>query len=776
MLPLLGVLVGASGLVGCLLLVTSSQRQHETAVGLAQLQADVLSLSAIQNAVEADEGNADLPRLFHVEGHIRTHLRDVVPRLPTGEAGALAAETQAYITAVDTIVTGFLSIDADLDDLAHYDDRVAEPTLASLNSRLERLESQADTAARRSAERAVQGLVLILVVMGVATAAVFAFDARAQRRAGARRTAERMDARFRAIVENLREYVLVAHDDGRISYASPNVEVTRPPGHDTLHIGDVRRGLSLESQVAISDVLRAAPTEPMQLQVTDAAGAEQHFEIVVSDQRANPHVAGMVITARDVTTQVQLEQRLRQQAATDELTGLPNRRALNEASADAFGRASRHDARIGLMIIDVDGFKGVNDALGHLAGDQLLVQVAARLRRACRSGEVVARLGGDEFAVLLEDVGTAAQATAAARRVREVIDEPYELGEHLVAVHASFGVAVAEPVEGFDDLFRHADVALYEAKERGRDQVVTFVPGMDGAQQTELRLRREMVEGFASGEFAMVYQPMIDLRSGRPIGLEALMRWNSATLGPVPPGEFIPVAERCGMITTLGRWALRMACAQLVAWQREHAVEGLSMSVNISVAQLQDDRFLDDVGGVLAETGITPSCLVLEVTESMLSRRPDAIAALLGQVRDLGVRVALDDFGSGYSSMAQLHRLPVDEIKIDRGFVQALGDGTAASRSVAGTMFALGRSMGLRTVAEGVEDPAQLAALRAQHCDVAQGFLFARPMPPAEVPGFLRERVAAADARGPVGDAAGPVAGPVADGAAAHTRPPALEA
>jgi EAL domain-containing protein (putative c-di-GMP-specific phosphodiesterase class I) len=261
---------------------------------------------------------------------------------------------------------------------------------------------------------------------------------------------------------------------------------------------------------------------------------------------------------------------------------------------------------------------------------------------------------------------------------------------------------------------------------------------MDYLMQAEVRLRREMANGFGSGEFALAYQPLLDVETGRPIGFEALMRWNSSALGPVSPVAFIPVAERSGMIIELGLWALRTACAQLAGWQRDELVDDLSMSVNVSVIQLQKPDFVDDLTRTIELTGIAPSHLVLEITETVLAQDPTNVAATLQRVRALGVQVALDDFGSGYSSMNELQRLPVDEIKIDKEFIQAISDGDAGSRSMADTLFALGRSMGLRTVAEGVENLEQFEALAVQKCNLAQGYLFAHPMPPSEALEFLR--------------------------------------
>jgi EAL domain-containing protein (putative c-di-GMP-specific phosphodiesterase class I) len=322
--------------------------------------------------------------------------------------------------------------------------------------------------------------------------------------------------------------------------------------------------------------------------------------------------------------------------------------------------------------------------------------------------------------------------------MRDAVDAPYELGEHPIVIQASVGVAVVDDASGFEDLFRYADVALYKAKDRGRNQLVVYESGMDYLMQAEVRLRREMANGFGSGEFALAYQPLLDVGTGRPTGLEALMRWNSSALGPVSPAAFIPVAEHSGMIIKLGLWALRTACAQLVDWQRQGLADDLSMSVNVSVIQLQEPDFLDELTRIIDETGIAPSHLVLEVTESVLAQNPAEMVATLQRVRALGVQVALDDFGSGYSSMNQLQRLPVDEIKFDKEFIQAISNGDAGSRSMVDTLFALGRSMGLRTVAEGVEDLEQFEALAAQNCDVAQGYLFARPMPPSETFEFLR--------------------------------------
>jgi diguanylate cyclase (GGDEF)-like protein/PAS domain S-box-containing protein len=653
--------------------------------------------------------------------------------MPRPEAEVVRTETAAYRNAVETTVAGFTAND---EDAGEFDDDVTEPLFLSLTSRLDRLATNVDTAAHRTAVVATRSLGVILAAMLVGVIVLFVVGARFQRRAEGRREAARLDARFRGIVENLQEFLLVVDDDGAVRYASPSVEAEFDAGRTST---DLLEWIAPGSHADLEQLLTALqPAEPVRLEALDPHGASRYFETVVSDQRENPDVAGLVITAREVTERVLLENRLRQQATTDDLTGLPNRRALNEASERAVARAHRNGSRVGLVLVDLDGFKGINDTMGHPVGDDLLIQVAHRLTSAKRSHELLARLGGDEFAVLLEDLSSGAEAETAARRMRDAVDAPYELGEQPIVIQASVGVAVVDDASGFEDLFRYADVALYKAKDRGRNQLVVYESGMDYLMQAEVRLRREMANGFGSGEFALAYQPLLDVGTGRPTGLEALMRWNSSALGPVSPAAFIPVAEHSGMIIKLGLWALRTACAQLVDWQRQGLADDLSMSVNVSVIQLQEPDFLDELTRIIDETGIAPSHLVLEVTESVLAQNPAEMVATLQRVRALGVQVALDDFGSGYSSMNQLQRLPVDEIKIDKEFIQAISNGDAGSRSMVDTLFALGRSMGLRTVAEGVEDLEQFEALAAQNCDVAQGYLFARPMPPSETFEFLR--------------------------------------
>jgi diguanylate cyclase (GGDEF)-like protein/PAS domain S-box-containing protein len=736
-LPVVGLIVATFGIGGCVLLLTSSLREHDVALHIARLQADVLSLSAIENRAESGDADVGFEDMRAVNGRLLVNLTDATDRLPPHVAEAIRADVVDYANAVHTTVAGFLT---DGDDIGTFDDEVTEPLFESLNARFNDLVTEADEAAHRTSVAATVGLAVIQAAALAGAVALFVVGSRVHRRQGATQAATRLDARFRAIVEDLRDYILIVDDEGMIRYASPSVEAYLEPNLESVPLSVLLDPLPAASQEQMKRLLEAPEaTGTILLETSGPDGDAGYLEAMASDQRDNPNVRGLVITARDVTDQVNLQKRLQHQATTDELTGLPNRRALNEASARSMARARRSETQVGLVLVDLDGFKGINDAMGHQVGDDLLVQAARRLESACRAHELLVRLGGDEFAVLLEEIPSDTDARSVARRLLDALRDPYELEQNLIAVHASLGVAVVDGSLSYNDLFRHADVALYEAKERGRNQLVVYETGMDSLMQTEVRLRHEMASGFTSGEFSMAYQPLLDVRTGRPTGLEALMRWNSATLGPVSPAAFIPIAERSGMIVELGLWALRTACSQLVAWQQEDDLDDdLSMSVNVSIAQLQEQGFVDQLTQIIAETGIAPSHLVLEITESVLAQRPTEVAAVLARVRELGIQVALDDFGSGYSSMSQLQRLPVDEIKIDKEFVQALSDGGPGSRSMVDTLFALGHSMGLRTVAEGVEDLDQLHALEAQHCDVAQGYLFARPMPPKETLEFLR--------------------------------------
>jgi diguanylate cyclase (GGDEF)-like protein/PAS domain S-box-containing protein len=449
-------------------------------------------------------------------------------------------------------------------------------------------------------------------------------------------------------------------------------------------------------------------------------------ESSVGDFRSDPSVAGIVITTRDVSERTALEAQLRELAWHDPLTGLANRTLFHDRVAHALAQRRPVDDQVALLLIDLDAFKPVNDTHGHGAGDALLVQVAQRLAAGVRDGDTVARLGGDEFAVLLE-VGGLEQLTRGgadvAERLLAAVSQPYDVDGKEIVVGASMGLTVAGPTTDPEALVREADQAMYASKAAGRGRITVFGPDLQMESSRRGEIARALPRALAEGELRLDYQPVVDLATGAVKGAEALARWTHPLWGQVPPSEFIPEAERTGIILELGRWALREAARQGAEWN-EAGFE-LGVAVNVSVRQLGAE-FVDDVASVLEGTGIPPARLTLEITESLLVDDEQTLSALQA-LRLLGVRLSLDDFGTGWSSLAYLRRLPIDVLKLDGSFVAGLG--TAQADAVSRTVVRLGAELGLEVVAEGVETEEQRAALVAMGCQSAQGWLFGRPGP-----------------------------------------------
>ena len=428
------------------------------------------------------------------------------------------------------------------------------------------------------------------------------------------------------------------------------------------------------------------------------------------------------------------EEHLAHQASHDALTGLPNRALFLDRLDRALIRGRRCGATCAVLFLDLDRFKQVNDSLGHGAGDELLVAVAVRLRTALREADTLARFGGDEFAVLLEDIGDLVGALRAAERLLAALAAPLAIAGRSLVVTTSIGLALSTtPEDTPADLLRFADVALYRAKDAGRSCCEVFYPGMNRAALARLELERDLHGAAERGEVLVHYQPLVDLATGRVAGLEALARWHHPARGPIPPGEFIPLAEETGLIVPLGRWVLREACRQLVAWRRAYPRAAAPVvAVNLSPRQFRHPDLVGDVAAALAETGLPPRLLRLELTETVAMTRPAETTAALEALRALGVSLALDDFGTGYSSLAYLQELPVDALKIDRSFFA----GGARNRAIIRAVAELGRALGLEVVAEGLETAEQVAWARSVGFDLGQGFRFAPPLAPARAEAF----------------------------------------
>jgi diguanylate cyclase (GGDEF)-like protein len=414
------------------------------------------------------------------------------------------------------------------------------------------------------------------------------------------------------------------------------------------------------------------------------------------------------------------------------VTGLANRALFRDRLGHALARGRRSDAETAVLFFDLDDFKSVNDRLGHGVGDGLLRAVGDRLLAAARVGDTVARLGGDEFAVLLESTD-GADATAVAARMLAALRDPVQCQDHEISIRASVGIALrSAAADTAEDLLRHADIAMYEAKRLGGGRAMVFEPERHDASLTRLELKTDLAGAAERGELWLAYQPIVDLATAVTVGFEALARWNHPTRGAVTPAEFIPLAEQSDLIVSIGRWVIREACRQLAAWPAARGPQELTMSVNLSGRQLSDPDLVADVGAALAESAIAPARLVLEITESALIEDVDLAVATLGRLHELGVRLAVDDFGTGYSSLSYLRRFPIDLLKIDQSFVSGL-DGGAAPTELLRSIVNLGGTLGLTTLAEGIEEPGQVEALLAVGAQLGQGYHFARPMPPGEI-------------------------------------------
>jgi diguanylate cyclase len=425
-----------------------------------------------------------------------------------------------------------------------------------------------------------------------------------------------------------------------------------------------------------------------------------------------------------------------EQAFRDSLTGLPNRALFHDRVAHALARADRHPGVLAVLFIDLDEFKDVNDTLGHGAGDHLLCKVAERLRACVRSADTAARLGGDEFAILLEDLTSEDDALRSAQRILDALAVPFMLGAREHTVSASVGVAINGRADTVEELLRNADVAMYNVKGSGRARYELFAEAMHTAVVDRVELGRDLLHAAERGEFELYYQPLISLDTGRISGLEALIRWHHPTGGLLLPGDFIGLAEETGAIVPIGDWVIDTACRQVSTWKNSLPGDPLTISVNLSPVQVFQADIVDTVRAALARSGLCPRDLVLELTEEVMLKDTALTARRLQELKALGVKLAIDDFGTGYSSLSYLRKLPFDMLKIDKSFIDGIVEKDADAALTAG-IINLAHTLGLHTVAEGVERPAQVPELRRLGCHVAQGFLFARPMRASQIEAMI---------------------------------------
>ena len=438
------------------------------------------------------------------------------------------------------------------------------------------------------------------------------------------------------------------------------------------------------------------------------------------------------------------------EALKDPLTWLPNRALFSDRLRQALVRVQQTGGLVAVMFLDVDDFKSINDTAGHHAGDRLLIVFADRLRATLRPVDTVARLGGDEFAIVLEDLEKPGEAREVGERILDALRAPLLFEGRQLSVTASLGIAIhSDGTTGETELVRNADIAMYVAKRSGKGRSAVFEPSMHQAVMERTELAKDLEVAIERNELRMVYQPIVELEGNRIAGFEALLRWEHPTLGTIAPPRFIPVVEETGLISSIGRWALETACVQARAWQELEADSRRWISVNVSVRQLRDDAFVDDVVATLDAAGLQASQLVLEITESAMVGDDQEIVLRLHRLKSLGIRLALDDFGTGYSSLGHLRRLPIDILKIDKSFIDGIDQG-AEEAALAKAILKIAESMGLRCVAEGVERDGQARELRASGCELAQGFLFSKPIEAERVEALLMWRPQTPEPRGTI--------------------------
>gem|GEM_PF-2212186 len=647
------------------------------------------------------------------------------------------------------------------------DDKLADPLFDDIEDKVIAAAAQhrSDAATQLDRLGKVQKVVLIctpvVLLIGVALALLFLQMLRRIRRSAdeaAQEALRKSEQRLQALVANTTDAILVCNTDGVVTYEAP----TRRPDPlknmgrlagtnvlDPVHPGD-RPTLHGVLQ-AVSSV--PGSTKAIEIRTRGEGETWRYAELTLTNLLDEPAVGAIVATASDITERKHFEEQLARRAFYDDLTGLPNRALLLDRIGQAAVRARRRNAAFGLIFIDLDNFKRVNDSLGHHAGDRLLIAASERLQQCLRPSDSVARLGGDEFVVLLEHLGTEAisAGTTVADRILMAFNQPFDLDNRQYAIGASLGLAFEHARSlrsDADALLRDADVAMYRAKNGGKGRYVIFEQIMHAEAVRRLEIETDLRLAIDRHELRVHFQPILRLQDGGFHQMEALVRWQHPTRGLLPPSEFIAIAEESGLIVPLGRYVLERSCQQVASWQREFPDEPpLQVSVNLSPGQFDDPSLLDDISSALEKASIAPASLKLEVTEGLIMRNTEKSIETLRRLKDFGVTIAIDDFGTGYSSLSYLRRLPLDVLKIDRSFVQGIGQ-NAEDDAIVQAILSLAQSLGLSVTAEGIETPEQANLLREWSCDSGQGYLFSRPLAPDEFSTLFR-RWSASSGHGP---------------------------
>jgi len=550
------------------------------------------------------------------------------------------------------------------------------------------------------------------------------------------------ERRFRSLIEHSYDITTVVDLQGTIVYESPSIE--RLLGHTP---GDLI-GKKLQQHIHPDDVdavlatLSRPSTEgipSVEFRFQDRAGAWRSLEATVNHLLDNPDIGGIVLNCRDITARKQDEATIRHLAYFDALTRLPNRMLFNDRLAQALAHSRRRGARgLAIMFLDLDRFKTINDTLGHGAGDELLRSAAERLSKSVREEDTVARLGGDEFLFLLPDVDNVEDSARIAQKTLDLFGAPFNVMDHELHITTSIGVSMF-PLDGADGetLIRNADTALYRAKEQGGGRYQLYAPAMNALAFKRLVLENSLRRAVDRNELTLRYQPLVSLKSGDTVGVEALVRWQHPELGLISPAEFIPMAEETGLIVSLTRSVLRIACGQMKEWQRL-GIAPETVSVNVSAVRFNECNLPSMIAEVLESCGLDGRHLCVELTESVMMENAEATINTLEQLKKLGIKISIDDFGTGYSSLSYLKRLPIDTLKIDQSFVRSIPT-DSEDEAISILIINMAHNLELSVVAEGVETEEQKSFLESKNCDVIQGYLISKPLPLAEITDFLEK-------------------------------------
>jgi diguanylate cyclase (GGDEF)-like protein/PAS domain S-box-containing protein len=552
------------------------------------------------------------------------------------------------------------------------------------------------------------------------------------------------EEKYRTILESIQEGYFEVDLNGNFTFC--NDSMSRLTGHSKEELLGMNHKQFTNEETA-KEVFQAfnevynteEPSKGFDWQIIRKDGIEGFIEASVTLQKdSSGKPTGFKGMIRDITERKRIEQQINYMATHDALTGLPNRLMFSQLLNHAIRSAQRHGKQLAVLFIDLDRFKTINDSLGHEAGDRMLKEMARRFKRSLRAVDVVGRLGGDEFIILTEEVDELSQIANVAHKILTTTIQPIVLLGEECRVTASIGISIY-PGDGTDEqtLIKNADIAMYFAKEEGKNNYQFYSKDIQSQSNKRFSIETNLRRALERNELSLEYQAKVDFKTGMITGVEALLRWKNPSLGSITPMQFIPVAEETGLIVPIGRWVMKTACAQNVAWQRQ-GLPPVCMAVNLSLRQLMDDNLSEDIKAVLVDSGMAPNLLELEITESMIMQNPARMIAVLTNIKKLGVRLAIDDFGTGYSSLAQIKHFPIDTLKVDRSFIRNLPQ-DSENQAITQAIITMGKNLSLTVVAEGVETQEQKDFLRDLICDEMQGFYFSKPVAPDKFAALLRK-------------------------------------